>query len=185
MHNVESARMAVLLKIVPPVEKWTQIQLRWGAEEGMSRRSKCVPRPYHCQLVFSLDEQAMPLDSAENSRKLLPRRSKLPTNIALRRRFYRPACFLGLVLLFSGCNRSAQQPAESAAATEPEPESTAVESVLRSSADYQNGSTSTCGTPAMCTQAMQPSTANSAASDTSASRRTTSRTDNCPGRGRS
>jgi hypothetical protein len=59
----------------------------------------------------------------------------LPINIALCRRFYRSAGFLGLVLLFSSCNRSAQQPAESAAATEPE--SSAVESLVRSSADYQ------------------------------------------------
>jgi hypothetical protein len=49
--------------------------------------------------------------------------------------FYRPAGFLGMVLLLSGCNRSAQQPAESAAATAPE--SAAVESLLRASADYQ------------------------------------------------
>ena len=44
--------------------------------------------------------------------------------------------FLLLVLLIAGCNRSAQQPAENAAAAEPE--SSAVESLLRSSADYQH-----------------------------------------------
>lgn len=59
----------------------------------------------------------------------------MPTSIAFRRRFYGPSGFLGLVLLFSGCNRSAPQPAENAAAAEPE--TAAVESLLRSSADYQ------------------------------------------------
>jgi len=78
----------------------------------------------------------MPLDSAENSRKLLQRRSELPNSIVLYRRFCGPAVFLGLMLLFSGCNRSTQQPtAENASATEPE--SASVESLLRSSADYQ------------------------------------------------
>ena len=77
----------------------------------------------------------MALDSAENSRKLLPRRSELPNSIVLHRCFCGPAVFLGLMLLFSGCNRSVQQPAESAAAKVPE--SGAVESLLRSSADYQ------------------------------------------------
>ena len=43
--------------------------------------------------------------------------------------------FLLLVLLITSCNRSAQQPAENAAATEPE--SSAVESLLRFNADYQ------------------------------------------------
>ena len=55
--------------------------------------------------------------------------------IVLRRCFCRMTGFLLLVLLFSGCNRSAQQPVENAAATEPE--SSAVESLLRSNADYQ------------------------------------------------
>jgi hypothetical protein len=55
--------------------------------------------------------------------------------IALRRRFYRLTVLLLLVLVFSGCSRSTQQPAENAAATETE--SSAVESLLRSHADYQ------------------------------------------------
>jgi hypothetical protein len=78
----------------------------------------------------------MPLDSAENSRKLLRRGRELPTYSALRRRLSWPAGFLALVFLFSGCNRSARQPAENAAATEPE--SAAVESLLRSNPDYQD-----------------------------------------------
>ncbi|MGB2898777.1 MAG: hypothetical protein WBB89_05885 [Candidatus Acidiferrum sp.] len=57
------------------------------------------------------------------------------TRITLRRPFCRMMGFLLLVLLITGCNRSVQQPAESAAATEPE--SSAVESLLRSNADYQ------------------------------------------------
>ena len=57
------------------------------------------------------------------------------TKSALRRCFYRMTGFLLPVLLITGCNRSAQQPAESAAPTEPE--SAAVESLLRSDADYQ------------------------------------------------
>jgi hypothetical protein len=56
-------------------------------------------------------------------------------NSAPRRRFYRMTGFLLPVLLITGCNRTAQQPAESAAAAEPE--SAAVESLLRSNADYQ------------------------------------------------
>jgi hypothetical protein len=59
----------------------------------------------------------------------------LYTRITFRRRFHRLTAFLLPVLLFSGCGRSAQQAAESAAATEPE--SSAVESLLRSNADYQ------------------------------------------------
>src|SRR5712664_1695193 len=55
--------------------------------------------------------------------------------IALPRCFCRMMGFLLLVLLITGCNRSAQQPAENAAAAEPE--SSAVESLLRSNADYQ------------------------------------------------
>ncbi len=51
------------------------------------------------------------------------------------RRFSRMTGLLSLVVLLPGCNRSAQQPTESAAATEPE--AAAVESLLRSSADYQ------------------------------------------------
>jgi len=58
------------------------------------------------------------------------------TSTAVGRRFYRRAGLVLLIVFFSGCNRSAQQPAESAAATEPE--SAAVESLLRSSADYQH-----------------------------------------------
>jgi hypothetical protein len=59
----------------------------------------------------------------------------LHTCIALRRRFHRQAALLLLVLLFSGCDRSVQQPTENAAATAPE--SSAVESPLHSNADYQ------------------------------------------------
>jgi len=58
------------------------------------------------------------------------------TSTAVGGRFYRRAGLVLLIVLFVGCNRSAQQPAESAAATEPE--SAAVESLLRSSADYQH-----------------------------------------------
>jgi len=104
----------------------------------MSRRWKCVPPPHHCQparFARRAPEQAKLLDFAENRRKLLRWRSELPKSIALRGRFSRMTGFLSLALLFSGCNRSAQQPAESAAATEPE--SSAVESLLRSNADYQ------------------------------------------------
>jgi len=56
--------------------------------------------------------------------------------IVLGRRFHRLTALLLLVLLITGCDRSAQQPAENAAAAEPE--SSAVESLLRSSADYQH-----------------------------------------------
>jgi hypothetical protein len=59
----------------------------------------------------------------------------LHTRTALRRGFHRLAALLLLVFLLLGCGRSVQQPAESAAATEPE--SSAVESLLRSNADYQ------------------------------------------------
>src|SRR5882672_1860465 len=55
--------------------------------------------------------------------------------IVLGRRFHRLTALLLLVLLITGCDRSAQQPAENAAAAEPE--SSAVESLLRSNADYQ------------------------------------------------
>jgi hypothetical protein len=54
--------------------------------------------------------------------------------IALRGRFHRLAGLLPIVF-FSGCGRSAQQPIENAAATAPE--SSAVESLLRTNADYQ------------------------------------------------
>ena len=59
----------------------------------------------------------------------------MPTYSVLRRRFCRMTGFLLPVLLITGCNRTAQQPAESAAAAEPE--IVAVESLLRSNADYQ------------------------------------------------
>jgi len=51
------------------------------------------------------------------------------------RRFYRQAGLVLLIVFFSGCGRSAQQPAENAAATAPE--SSAIESLLRSNAEYQ------------------------------------------------
>jgi hypothetical protein len=56
-------------------------------------------------------------------------------NSAFRRRFFGMMGFLLPVFLIAGCNRTAQQPAEGAAPTEPE--SAAVESLLRSNADYQ------------------------------------------------
>jgi len=57
------------------------------------------------------------------------------TSPVIGRRFYRQAGLVLLIVFFSGCGRSAQQSAENAAADEPE--SSAVESLLRSSADYQ------------------------------------------------
>ena len=55
--------------------------------------------------------------------------------IALRRRFHRLAGLVLLIVFLSGCSRSAQQPTENTAATAPE--SSAVESLLRTNADYQ------------------------------------------------
>jgi len=57
------------------------------------------------------------------------------TSPVIGRRFYRQAGPVLLIVFFSGCDRSVQQPTENAAATAPE--SSAVESLLRSSADYQ------------------------------------------------
>src|ERR1700682_4213632 len=59
----------------------------------------------------------------------------MPTYSVLRKRVGRLTGFLLPVLLIIGCNRSAQQPAESPAPAEPE--SSAVERLLRSNADYQ------------------------------------------------
>jgi hypothetical protein len=66
---------------------------------------------------------------------LLRRRSDLHTNSALRKRFCQLTGLLLLFLLLWGCARPAQQPSESA--TTSTPESSAVESLFHSSADYQ------------------------------------------------
>src|SRR6266404_3059204 len=49
-HNTEIAWTAVLFNLIPLVEKRTRKQVALGAEEGVSRPSKCVPRAYECQL---------------------------------------------------------------------------------------------------------------------------------------
>src|SRR5882724_10257795 len=48
-HNTEIAWKAFLLNLIPPVKSGREARFVLGAEEGVSRRSKCVPRAHECQ----------------------------------------------------------------------------------------------------------------------------------------
>src|SRR6266436_1194065 len=61
-HNTEIVWTAVLLNLIPPVEKWTEIQLRWGQRMecpgagSVSRlRTQCQPAKFASQIKRELD----------------------------------------------------------------------------------------------------------------------------------